>query len=480
MKTKSVISRLSRSTKKKLLQFLDSDYFNKDPSLYSLALILSKEENQSLSNKDIWNLLYPKKLSYNDSKLRQLKHKLLEQVKLFFSVEELVKSSSLKIRTLSSSAIRNNLEGLRDDIQRNLVNELTKNSNRIDSTSILDFLTTQKNIISLNSGIAQEKELKSGGLTEKALLSSQLSEIYQQIHYSSYFLLFSNYEYVGNVINPISADKIDWNKVQSEFSYTLPIAELYKNAFSLFTNEGSEIDIAPLIEQLKNFNNVENFEARTIYEFILNFLTRKRNDGIDVDQHLFDLMLFGLESNYELRGGTIEVIPYINIILTACRLKQFDLAHRIADDYKKHLPKEYENSAYNYATSRILMNTRNYSEVVSVLRNVSYDTTGINLNSRLLQIGAFYELEEYEVLVSTIKAFKVFLRRSRKMPKARKQNFIDFCDVVYNLVQATEKSDPKRLDKANSILQNNKAIPNSPWLKEKIAQASDLLGIETS
>ena len=134
-------------------------------------------------------------------------------------------------------------------------------------------------------------------------------------------------------------------------------------------------------------------------------------------------------------------------------------------------------SVKSYCLARVHFAAKQFDQAVRELAKVNYDTTGININAKMLQITSFYELEENDVVISTIKAFKVFLRRSRKMSKTRKQNFMDFCDVVYNLVQATEKSDPKRITKAQAIIESNPAIPSSSWLKEKITAASDLLGI---
>ena len=89
-------------------------------------------------------------------------------------------------------------------------------------------------------------------------------------------------------------------------------------------------------------------------------------------------------------------------------------------------------------------------------------------------IAAFYELEEYEPLISTIRAFKVFLRRRRNISVKRKANFNDFCDALYNIIMAEEKRDVKRILKAREIIAANPAIPNSNWLLEKI----DKLGME--
>ena len=74
-----------------------------------------------------------------------------------------------------------------------------------------------------------------------------------------------------------------------------------------------------------------------------------------------------------------------------------------------------------------------------------------------------------------IKAFKVFLRRKRNIPKRRKDAFYGFTTVIGDLTKARERNDYKRIIKAREELANNASIPNQDWLNEKIEELEAII-----
>ncbi|MEL6123753.1 MAG: hypothetical protein AAFR14_08525, partial [Bacteroidota bacterium] len=93
----------------------------------------------------------------------------------------------------------------------------------------------------------------------------------------------------------------------------------------------------------------------------------------------------------------------------------------------------------------------------------------------LMLMTSFFQMGEYDFVISTIRAFKVFLRRKKSISVARKKNFVGHCDVLYQIVLAIENRDKKRLHKAREILSMIPSIPNSGWLKGRIKFAEDTI-----
>jgi hypothetical protein len=166
---------------------------------------------------------------------------------------------------------------------------------------------------------------------------------------------------------------------------------------------------------------------------------------------------------------------YRNIAATACQIKEFDWALEFVEKYKTELPIDLQESAYSFTKARIYGNMKNWDAVLSTLRNVEYEDIGYNLNSKLFMIMAYLELDEYDALDSFIKSFKVFLRRRRNIPVARKNAFYGFTTVVDHIMKAAERRDKKRIAKAYEEIESNKAIPNQDWLKEKISEIEQIL-----
>jgi len=475
LKVHSSILALNNQQVREFKQFLLSSFFNNDQILVALLDLYSLHKNSYINKTLVWNKIFPKE-DYNDSKLRQLNHKLLNQLKHYLCVAVMLKNDILQHRILASAARKNQLKALKNDLIK-FDDKIFEDGLLQTEASVFDTQKAHDGIFRIEKDSERIKSFESKNTQERVLRSHELLKYSYQIGLIRNFLLLNNHKEVSNTQLFIDPSEIESN--QLSFG-KVPIYDLYKRVFDIYTNSHSSTRISQTLQQLSEFSSENDEELKSIYTYLINYLIRELNNGQAVDKEIYELTLLGIKRGFELNNGVIRSTSYMNIVVTASRLGKLKKALELSEQFSSLLAQEDRESVYSYTKASVYMRMKRYHEVVEVLSNVKYDTTGINLNSRLIQIMAFYELEEYEVLVSTIKAFKVFLRRSRKMPKARKQNFLDFCDVVFNLVQATEKSDPKRIAKAQTILDGNQAVPSTWWLKEKIEEASQLLGITSA
>jgi len=117
--------------------------------------------------------------------------------------------------------------------------------------------------------------------------------------------------------------------------------------------------------------------------------------------------------------------------------------------------------------SRVYFYKKKFNEVITHLNMVNYDDIWYNVNSKILLLAVYYELEETFVLESTLEAYLLFLRRDKLLENAKKENYLNFAIIL------------KKINKTNSLSKllalkedtiNKKIVSNKPWLLEKIEE----------
>ena len=480
MKLLQVLSQLDSSTHSRLKKYFSSPYFGIDPIQSTLINILINaiSEKKNISKEKIWSDLSLKN-PYSDEGLRLILTKTLSNLINFFSIEELKKNKTSIYKNAIDHLTDKNITILHNRLTKSIEKEL-KNEKVLSGKELYNIFSSLRRVVDVKDNFERKKKLTEEAEFKENLLkiNSLLDSFYfiEKIRISLILnnLTFITEEQLTNFNNTILEQLYDQGFVSNNV-----LAQTYNQTYKLVNSNSKfqivQDEIFDVLELISKKHSVEAFE---IYDTLYNYYVRLGNQGFDVQSDLFALFQFGLSTRLLLKKDQIDPTDFRNIVLISCRMEEYEWALNFIEDHKILLSEDYRQSAYSFSKARIFNNMGNHEGVVDVLRNVEYEDITYNLNSRLLLIAAFYELDEYDILESTIKALKVFLRRKRNVSVKRKANFRDFCDVVYNLMKAGDRKDPSRITKATEIMDTNKGIPSSWWLKEKIAEVSQVLGIK--
>ncbi len=481
MKITKIIDRLEPKTINSALLFFRSPYFNKSDSIRVAfeCLIHSHKQGSQISKGKLWSSIFPQKV-YNDQLLRKLINQVTQKLELFFSVESLQSKEHLKLRTLADFSQINNISELKNKLQKTLDKSI--NARSLDySEALFDNYTAKRSVKDIDGIFKRKKGYETGG--EYMKIIQDLNAIIESsfvIEKLKLHLLQQNWLDIDLKIDKkVKISNFIDKQLKKQNKYNESgVAHLYILTYNYLKYETNQEFLDQIIEKLKILVLTNKNEANIVFTHIYNSIATKIGVGQDLFVEQYQLLNFGLDSKLLIDNDKIDPIDYRNIVINACRIAEFDWALDFIEKYKNYLDTESRQSAYSFSKARVFMNMRRYEDVIDVLQNVEYEDITYNINSRLMLIASFYELDEYDILESTIKAFKVFLRRKRNISVARKANFTDHCDVIYNLIKASERKDAKRIEKANDILSNNPGIPNKTWLKEKITEVSAVLGIK--
>ncbi|MFT6808501.1 MAG: hypothetical protein ACJA01_001726 [Saprospiraceae bacterium] len=462
MKTALVLRKLPQKVRKGFLNSLGHPPTKKN--------VILKEITESLdsyieASKELNFLSFSKRnhVKVTDSQLRKYLYEILQLLLIYIGHYELKYFPTLSFRMRLDAIIRWDLNDLLSKVYWDGIEHLMPSSNfeSLEATRIRK-IGIQKNLH------------RQTGETESTLdkiqeLTNIRDEFDNFIFIEKAKLTIS--EYIIRVDSRIKGEINISRLPQREIEVKkIDLADLYYLLYLLISQEEYEDDLIKriLIEFSKfPFRSIEDFTP--LYNGFIHFFIYQGLLG-NQELNLYRFELNEIAVSQKLFEKEIETSIFRNIIFIACQAKKYNWALLFSEDYKNRLPSEEQETAYSFNKARIYINMKQYEDVITTLRDVEYKDTTYNLNSKLMLMVSFFELNEYETLLSTVRAFKVFLRRRRNVSVARKSNFTGFCDALYNIMLAEEQRDSKRIWKAKEIIESNPAIPNTDWLREKIEE----------
>ena len=481
MQLQKIIKALDDKILEKAKDFFASDYFIRQKKYQKVFnhLVENKHLETDELKLKLWKAIYPDK-DYKDEAVRKLLFEVQSKLLEFFSIEESIKDDYILTRNLNKFILKNQLNFLKNKQQRQL-DKIQFQREVLDSEAYYDLYTAQRHVIWTEDDFARklrydnEEEFTNNLNRLNSLLDTAyaIEKIRLLLHQNNFNLL------TGKEVDCIDDKNISKLIKEDDLENSL-LSKIYQDKFHVLIHGTEELNIKELLEKIRIVCRGNLDEGLELFDNLSNFIADQLNRGQDKFQEQFELFRFGLESKVLLKANNIDPTDFRNIVIVACRVSEFDWALNFVEEYRTYLAPEYRHSAFSFNKARIYMNMKRYGDAVAMLRDVEYDDITYNINSKLMLMHAFYELDEYDVLESTIKAFKIFLRRRRNIAKSRKDNFTDHCDALFNIIKAEEKRDPKRLQKAQAIVDKNAAIPNRSWIKNRIEEVAQTLNIETS
>jgi hypothetical protein len=181
------------------------------------------------------------------------------------------------------------------------------------------------------------------------------------------------------------------------------------------------------------------------------------------------LYKISLEKGILLLNGELGQHHYKNIITISLRLKKFDWVESFIETYTHQLPESARENAYNYNLANVYFSKGEYEKVIEQLREVEYQNLTYALGSKLMLLRTYFELKEDTALSSLIDAFRIYIRRNKKMTSQVKQQYMNtlrFTKKITGIAPYDEKSKIKTIEQ----IENCKALVLKNWLLEKVKE----------
>ncbi|MCH2045899.1 MAG: hypothetical protein MK212_17405 [Saprospiraceae bacterium] len=266
---------------------------------------------------------------------------------------------------------------------------------------------------------------------------------------------------------------------QKEYSQT-PIIQIYSSILQMQTQSSPEdeqyyIKLKNLLaEYALEFNKSE---LLSIYDYVLNFTIGQINKGqAHYYGESFSHYKFLVKNKIIFVDGYLPAWDYKNIVTTGLRLREFEWTKQFIEDYHIYLPPDVRKNAYIYNSAAYYLEVGNHTLALRTLYNVEFTDATYQFGAKIIQLKAYYELDESEALFSLISAFNNLLRR-KKISEYWKQanlNCVKLCKRLFTLKEKkdyiTNEKFQIECNKLSLELKNTSPLTNKPWLEECLSK----------
>jgi len=454
-------------------KFVHSPYFNVNERITHLFTLfetfIRDTPDASFDKKHIWKQIYPER-EYNDTVLRKLNSDFLKLLEQFLAQNQFDQNPLHRANYLLKALSARKLDKL---YKSSISSARRLSEHQLERTASYYYYQYQieKNLYSLSNAFEKKSTIKSDSILENLVTIGHNLDIFyltEKIRYYYTFITLKNIAPVEKEVFPIENIVEEIEKLDYE-SYP-PLAIYYQIYKTFALNKGDE-DFKKMKQLVSQ--HLEIFpigEAKDIYEATINYCVGKVNQGHqEYFQEMFDLFQYGLEAKLLILDNQMDPAVFRNICITGLRLKKFDWTELFIQNFSQYLAANYRENAIIFNRARLETYKRNFEKVIELLREVTFEDLVYELSSKALQIVAYYELDEYEVLISFLSSFSALLRRNTKLPQRRKNNYQKLIFFTRKLIRLTPRMKTE-IQKLKDEIETSDNFADKTWLLEKIAE----------
>jgi hypothetical protein len=229
----------------------------------------------------------------------------------------------------------------------------------------------------------------------------------------------------------------------------IPMIKIYLQIFKTLQDETNENNFNILTSLLeKHQMNFPQEEAVAMYRYAQNFCIRKINQGqTEYFRKLFGLFQTQLVSKINLPNGVISADDYKNIVTVGLRIKEATWVKEFIFNYKAALSSKVRENVFNYNLASFYFGTKDYDAAIQLLSTVQYTDIYYEISGKIILAKIYFIIEETSSLNYFIDAFKLSLKRNKKIAAQYRTSINNF---LIQLKKVTRfRADKNYLDKKN-------------------------------
>ncbi len=243
--------------------------------------------------------------------------------------------------------------------------------------------------------------------------------------------------------------------------------EAYRQLLLMQTSSQSEIYYNNLKKILfEQTQLLDQTTQKEIYSFLVVYCIEKINQGNAIFyKEIFMLYKYALQHQLLIKQKKMSPWDFKNIVAVALQQTKIKWAEKFILEYKKFLPKEEADNAFNYNMARVYFNQRKFTESLKLLQMVAYTDLFYQLDVKIIQTKTLYELEETETLNDLIISFKKLINNKHRLSKHYQTVYRKYLMYLQKILLLKNKTEATTLLEQ---LKNDIQVPDKIWLTEKI------------
>jgi len=458
-----VFNALDPEELKALQKAIQSPFFNyrlEEIRLFDFLLLAKKTNRTDYAVEDVCSAIFPKQKP-DTAKLRHVMTYLLRIIYRCLNISEFEKDETLN-RLLLSRTLR------RKKLNKQFLAEYNETLAYYNGAALIDsalyyhrlLLNTEHYAYTITDRRPENANLKQ--LSDDLDSFFVIQKLKQACNILSYKNIFKN-DYQPELL-PEVLELVKRNKLLSN-----PLINLLYYSYQTLAEPDDENHFMALKKTLlHDSGKIETNELKDVFTLAINYCIKRLNTGnYSYYQQVFDVYKAGLEKDVFTDEGKFSPFTYKNIASIALGLKEFDWALGFIDKYRLHLDDNLRDGFYAYCLARYFFIKHDYNRVTDLLQEVEIKDVFTEIDSRVLLIKAYYEMDEYNLMGYAIENLKQLIKR-RKMQTYHEQVYTNFVRMVKKLLSIKQYDKTGKqlfLKKLDSIT----AMAEKDWMRSKIS-----------
>lgn len=444
-------------------KFIQSPFFNKNDVLIKLFGILKKEapdfEGPGVDREKIYTKLFNSK-EFEESKLRYAFSDLSKLLEKYIIIRELEKNKTKENLLLLDFYKANDIEKyfnqVYDEVTKQMANS-PEDSDYFFNKYLIDEIIFNYTSVKRDKSLDEVLQQVANNL-DNYYFSKKL-KYYCEMYTRQNFL---NSSYQTRFLNEIL------NHIETQDYSNYPAILVYYYILKTLREEESEENYQNLLKLLKESSSqFSKEEIRDLYFHAQNYCTKKINQGeMEYLREYFNLSIILLDKELIYEDGFIIPPTFKNIVTVGLRLGEYEWTENFIYTYKEKLSPKYRENAFTYNLAWLHFFKEEYKKTLRLLNNVEFMDVYYVLDSKILLLKTYYELDDADAFYSLIDSFYVYLRRNELISNYQKDICLNFVKFAKRLMRIKE-GDIKAAEKLIEEVNETKQIASISWILQK-------------
>jgi hypothetical protein len=342
------------------------------------------------------------------------------------------------------------------------------------NTSVMDFLQGLNANLLLYQHSAKQGNQPDGELLQACSHDLDLFYVTMRLKLSCEMANLKNRLAIEMEIGPM---EVVVEMAKSPIFKSRPLTFLYLSVFELI-GEHKDEQFPMVIELLQEHAKAINAkEIHTILSYLHNYAASQLRLGEDRQLAIVhQLDVFSVANGVFIENGEISHTQFDNIVMVACKAKDFKWASQFVKNHSQYLPADIRSDAELFAKAMIAYGKTDYKGCLDQLQHIEFADFFHAIRTKAQMLRCHYELMDNEVdLENFCVAFDTYLIRNKREHK----EVVDAMRNTIGIVKAMYlRKTPK--EKLLQAIDAKKHIYLKDWLLEKASSyKSNLLPKES-
>jgi len=453
-----LLTTFSKEELKSFYNFVESPYFNKKKELIPFYKYLYRQApdfpERKVNRLSVYAHLYPEK-KYDEKHLGYLMSYLSKLAEQFISIEKFNQSDIYPDYYLISSLVDRKLDKYYKQESRKALSKLASQHERNSDYYMKQYLLSDaaKRYFSIQNQRKKDPNLqKSSDYLDLFYLTKKFQ--YSCEMYNRKIVLATEYE--PKLIHYLQ-ESIKNTEIIHE-----PVIAIYNIIMRLLNENPNHEDFIALRKSIVTYSKqLSNEDLHEIYQYAINFCARMIRKGKnEYVENALELYIEGIEGEIFFEHGYLSAWAYTNVIKLATILKRYDWIEEFIYNQNEKLPEKLRENALHYNLAELYYGKRDFDKAINHLNKVKFSDLIIHLGSREILAKIYYETDEEEALLSLIASFSIFLKRNKNMSTNVKTPYLNFCDLLNQLM----RRNPKKIQKIHQKIKTTSPVTSRTWL----------------